>query len=267
MTRTTPPDAARVAAASAAWIWVPDQARSIETDDFLLVRYPDWFFHPLELARFDPSGDVEQALDAALAAARSFDLPADAALTAWVRLGAPEGLLEAYVDRGGVVDETLDVLALDLADGPPALGGPADGVDVRWVDDVQGLRDLAAVNVEVFGGKPVPEEELEPSLARWRETRAAGRGGQVVAYDGGHPVGSGGVSIVDGDVRLWGGGVREEARGRGIYRAMLAERLAEGVRQGAGLALVKGRVETSGPILRRAGFAVYGREVSCTLAL
>ena len=36
---------------------------------------------------------------------------------------------------------------------------------------------------------------------------------------------------------------------------------------GAGLALVKDRVETSGPILRRAGFHAFGREVSCTLPL
>jgi hypothetical protein len=31
---------------------------------------------------------------------------------------------------------------------------------------------------------------------------------------------------------------------------------------GATLALVKGRVETSGPILRRAGFTAYGEERS-----
>ena len=102
---------------------------------------------------------------------------------------------------------------------------------------------------------------------RERETRSAGREGRVVAYDAGRAVGSGGVSIEAGDVRLWGGGVLEDARGRGVYRALLAERLAEGVRRGAGLAIVKGRVETSGPILRRAGFHVFGREVSCTIAL
>ncbi len=115
MSRTPPPDAARVAAASAAWIWVPDQAQTIETDDVVLVRYPDWFFHQLELARFGPSGDVAAALDAALAPARTFEVPE---LVAWVRLDAPEGLAEAYAARGGVVDETLDVLALELAARP-----------------------------------------------------------------------------------------------------------------------------------------------------
>ncbi len=126
---------------------------------------------------------------------------------------------------------------------------------------------MARVGVEVFGGGPTPEDELEGALVRERETRSAGRGGRVVAYDAGRPVGSGGVSIEAGDVRLLGGGVLEDARGRGVYRALLAERLAEGARRGAGLALVKGRVETSGPILRRAGFQAFGRETSCTITL
>lgn len=254
----------RVAAASAAWIWVPEQARTTETDDFLLVRYPDWFFHPLELAWFRPAGDPAEALDAALAAARAYEVPE---LVAWARLDAPAGLLDLYADRGGVLDETLDVLALDLTQGTPDLGAPAAGVEVRWVHDVQGLRDFAQIGVEVFGGKPVPESELAASLELELLTRAAGSGGRVVAYDGDRPVGTGGVSIEGGDVRLWGGGVLADARGRGVYRALLAERLAEGVRQRATLAIVKGRIETSGPVLRRAGFGVFGREVSCTVPL
>jgi GNAT superfamily N-acetyltransferase len=62
--------------------------------------------------------------------------------------------------------------------------------------------------------------------------------------------------------RLWGGGVIPEARGRGVYRTMVAARLKYAVENGATMALVKGRVETSGPILRRLGFDVYGQERS-----
>ncbi len=43
-------------------------------------------------------------------------------------------------------------------------------------------------------------------------------------------------------------------------RAVLAERLRLARDHGATLALVKGRVLTSGPILLRAGFADYGEE-------
>jgi hypothetical protein len=38
-------------------------------------------------------------------------------------------------------------------------------------------------------------------------------------------------------------------------------RLAYAVRHGATMALLKGRIETSGPILRRAGFGAYGQEL------
>ena len=47
---------------------------------------------------------------------------------------------------------------------------------------------------------------------------------------------------------------------RGSYRAVLAERLRLARDHGATLALVKGRVLISGPILLRAGFADYGEE-------
>ena len=70
----------------------------------------------------------------------------------------------------------------------------------------------------------------------------------------------GGLSVAGPAARLWGGAVRLEARGRGVYRALLATRLAEGAAHGCTMALVKGRVETSGPVLRRAGFEVHGQE-------
>jgi GNAT superfamily N-acetyltransferase len=66
--------------------------------------------------------------------------------------------------------------------------------------------------------------------------------------------------MVDGVARLWGGVVTPPVRGRGVYRTMLDARLSYAVTHGATMALVKGRVDTSGPILRRAGFVAYGRE-------
>ena len=83
----------------------------------------------------------------------------------------------------------------------------------------------------------------------------------VVAYADGEPVGSGGIAMTDCVARLWGGAVCPEARRQGVYRAILAARLRYGAAHGATMALVKGRVETSAPILRQAGFAAYGQEV------
>jgi GNAT superfamily N-acetyltransferase len=73
--------------------------------------------------------------------------------------------------------------------------------------------------------------------------------------------------MAHGVARLWGGAVLEAARGQGVYRALLAARLKYGVAHGATMGLVKGRVDTSGPILREAGFAAYGQEISYRVPL
>jgi len=41
-----------VAAAINAWFWVSDDAVTVETDEYLLVRSPDYFTHPLSVAWF-----------------------------------------------------------------------------------------------------------------------------------------------------------------------------------------------------------------------
>ena len=77
----------------------------------------------------------------------------------------------------------------------------------------------------------------------------------------------GGYTLVGEVARLWGAGTRPAFRGRGAYRSLLAARMKLAREHGATLALVKGRVETSGPILRRAGFSSYGEERSYCLTV
>lgn len=259
---------ARVHAASAAWVWVPSDARVLDTDDYLAVRFPSWFEHPLQLLVVRPRGsDVGALLDDALARVRA-ELATDALpaeLVAWVRLDAPASLEPALLARGGVVDETLDVLARPLDD-LPDLAPPA-GLEVRWADDVETFVDSVHVNADVFGGTRPDRRELDGLFASEQTKLRTGGGGAVVAYLDGTPVGTGGITVAGPDGRLWGGGVLPGARGRGAYRALLAARLDYAVAHGCELALVKGRVETSGPILRRAGFTAYGQERSYLLPL
>jgi hypothetical protein len=260
--------AEKVVAASNAWSWIPDNATTEATEEYLLVRFPDYFEHPLELLRFSPaeaSGAFPAAVDTVLDRARRFGLPD---LLWWVRLDSPPEVAELLVARGAVVDETLDVLAVDLSHGAPALLPPAREVTLRWATDVSTLRDGTQVGVTVFGGSMPPEERLVEEAKRDSATVASGDGGMVVAYfggepagSGGKPVGSGGIALAHGVARLWGGAVRQEARRQGVYRAILSARLRYGAAHGATMALVKGRIETSAPILRQAGFAAYGQEI------
>jgi len=258
----------KVVAASNGWIWIPDNATTESTAEFLLVRFPDYFDHPLELLRFTPAAASGAGLEAAVATvldrARQFGLRE---LCWWVKLDSPPAVAGLLAARGATVDETLDVLAVDLRHGSPAVLPPLTEVTLRWATDVATHRDGTQVGVTVFGGSMPPEDRLAEEARRDRETVRAGDGGMVVAYVDGEPVGSGGVAMADGVARLWGGAVLEGARGQGVYRAILGARLSYGAAHGAVMGLVKGRIETSGPILRHAGFAAFGQEVSYRVPL
>lgn len=257
-----PPDEQRVVAAARAWIYVPDDARTLETDEYLLIRYADWFAPPLEVVRFAPTRPVDVVLDEAFERARELEAPT---ADVWVGLAAPPGLEDRLQALGGEREETVDVPALDLAGRRPEVS--EDTVEMRWQTDMATTRDNHEINMRVFGGQMPSDERLAQIAAKGAESVRVGRAGTLVAYVDGNPVGSAGVQIVDGVARLYAGAVLEEYRGRGIYRALLGWRLRFAVDNGATLALVKGRVETSGPILRRAGFAPFGQERSYRLAL
>ncbi|MBS44885.1 MAG: GNAT family N-acetyltransferase [Nocardioides sp.] len=260
-----PLDAARVREACAAWTWFPDDAAPLQTDDWLLVKFPEYAEHELSVVRFHPTGSTADALASVLAQARRTRLPE---LLFWVRLGAEPDLDERLLALGGRPEETLDVLALDLAAGVPDTGRVDAAVELVWIDDVETLRAAHEVFVAVFGGEVPPPARLEVEALQTSIDRRAGLGGALVALLDGEPVGAAGLTVADdGTSRLWSGAVLPHARGRGVYRALLGARLAYGAEQGSPLALVKGRVESSGPILRRCGFTAYGEERSYLLPL
>ena len=249
--------ASAVTAASAAWVWVPDNATVIEGDQYTILRLPDYFDYQLSVLEFQPAGPLGEAVDAVLARARSFGLPK---LRWQVRLDDPAELAAELTSRGARPEATLDVMASDLSGGAPALPPPAVDVTIRWATDLESQRDGSAVTVTGFGGAVPPDERLAANAARDAATVYAGEGGMLVAYTNGLPAGSGGVTIADGVARLWGGVVAPPARRQGIYRAVLDARLSYAVTFGATMALVKANVATSGPILRKAGFTAFGQE-------
>lgn len=261
----------RVQAASAAWVFVPAGAPRVEAEEYLLVRHPDWNERPVQVAwtrSGDPGRPVGAVVDEVLARARDLvdpAVPATAEVAWWVRLDAPEGLERELVGRGAVLDETVDVLALDLTEADAGAAAPAADVELRWSNDLDVFVDAVRLTTEVLGGTPTDRATLEAVFPGEAAKVASGGGGAVVAYAGGRPVGSGGLTVVGADGRLWGGAVLPEARGRGVYRAVLAARLRYAADHGADLAIVKGRVQTSGPILRRAGFTAHGQERSWLL--
>ena len=244
-----------VLARAAEWVWVPKDARELPTPEYRVIAFPASFSEPTEAMPvvFDSARPPREVLDDVLAAAGVLgrDTVAVMGLSDATR---PQGLEQHVVERGGELCETLAVLALPLGGEVPDLGVPGD-VEVRQVEDIDTYRDWDVVSVEVFGGSPRTESDLRRGLADREETSSL-----LVAYRDGRPVGTGGCSRAGDVLRLWGGAVLESARGTGTYRALLSARLREGVGHDCRMALVKGRVETSAPILRRAGFEVFGEE-------
>jgi GNAT superfamily N-acetyltransferase len=137
----------------------------------------------------------------------------------------------------------------------------------RLVADDETLRDARTVYREVWGGPERTPEQWQTDLAEARQPVAERPMFQVVAYVDGKPASAGGCTRAGDVARLWGAATRPTLRGRGAYRATVSARLRLAQEQGATLGLVKGLVDTSGPILSRLGFTTYGEERKLTLDL
>ena len=58
-----------VLAEAAAWIWFPPEARTVDTDEFLLIAYPDHFSDPTVALRWNSDRPADELIDDVLAAA------------------------------------------------------------------------------------------------------------------------------------------------------------------------------------------------------
>lgn len=249
-------EAAAVHAAAADWVWVDDDFPQHRTDEFHLVAYPSYFADPTMAFRLRAERPASALVDDVLSAARQ--LGREAVTFAGLSDSTRPVDLEAHLQsRGARLVEEVAVLALDLSADVPALDPPGD-VEVRPVSDLPSLRDHERIGLACFGGTPRSEEELAEAVPRV----AAEDPPRWVAYRRGAPLGAAGQTVAGDVVRLWGAGVVREARRTGVYRALLAHRLRVATERGCRMALVRGRVETSAPVLLRAGFRRYGVERS-----
>jgi hypothetical protein len=237
------------------WVWLPDGADEVRTEEYHLVAYPAALAVPTHVAWCRSPRPPSDVVEEVIATVRAWGRPD---VSFWVsERTMPSDLEDHLRARGAEHVETVDVSALDLTGPPPDLSVPGD-VTVRVVDDEHLVRLAARVADEVWGSTTT-EDDVRRAVAALAEPSAATTR-RVLALVDGEPASTAGLTL-DGDAaaaRLWGGATRPALRGRGAYRATLAERLRMARADGATLAMVKGVVETSGPILRAAGFTTYG---------
>ncbi|SDT40303.1 hypothetical protein [Microlunatus soli] len=250
-------DAVRRAAAD--WEWLPDGTRTVGSD-LKILDYPDWTGVGVQAKQVDSDRQAKQIIEDASDQARAWGRDK---INWWVGDSTRPADLEAELAaRGAVHEETVAILALDLGDWS-AGSRAAAGITAEQVRTREQYVDLDAVNVSVWDQQPITPDRLDRQLG---EDAARGEFRVIGRLDGA-AVCTAGCTVVDGVARLWGAATVESARRRGAYRAVLDLRLQLARDAGATLALVKGRTDTSAPILRRAGFTDYGEERILVLPL
>ncbi|GAA0622251.1 hypothetical protein HPO96_28460 [Kribbella sandramycini] len=240
----------RVLKAAAEWVFVPPDAEDIVTAEYRLILYPDRA--SVQWSR------AERPFAELLAEVRERSTAYDK-LRWWVDARtAPSDTAEALLRNGFRQIEELEILACDVTDVEALaerLEVPSD-VQVRAAADLETIQRAAAVDTEIFGWSGPTQRALELEFAA--VTRGERSSPRFVAEIDGELVASSGYTLMGDIVGLWGAGVLEKARGRGVYRALIAARCRAARADGAELALVTARTTTSAPTLRRAGFAVHG---------
>lgn len=253
----------RVLDAAAAMEFVPEGAIEVRTDDYRLVRHPDWVLGPTfgaaQVSWSRTARPLGEVIDEVAARVRDWGLPGAAW---WVsEASRPAGTEEALRARGAGLIDAVQVLALELGEEPPPLELPA-GVTVELVADERTFRAASAVSVQGWGSVEPDEAEIARQLQETLQDLATWSRFRVVACADGEPVSTGACTLTGEVALLWGAITLPASRGHGSYRAVLTERLRLAREHGATLAMGKGRALASAPILLRAGFTDYG-EARC----
>jgi len=251
----------RVLDAATVMEWQPDDGIEVRTDDYRLIRYPDWALDPsfpaAQVTRSRSGRPAGELIEEVLAHVRGWGL---LGVAWWVSAASrPADTEEQLRARGGKRIDTVQILARELTEPLPELGVPAD-VSVQLVEDERMFLAASQITVRGWNRKEPDEASVAQDLAKAISDLATWTNFRVLACVGGAPACTGGATLNDELAQLWGAVTLPAFRRRGSYRAVLAERLRLARDHGAELALVKGRVETSGPILLRAGFTDYGQE-------
>jgi hypothetical protein len=172
--------------------------------------------------------------------------------TQWeVGSSAPEGLVDALLERGLARDGDGYAVALVLKDEPPA---PAAGLTGRRIETFEEYAAANAVQWEAFESPAAEVAEARESLEqRYRDTVNLMHG---VWLDG-ELVCAGTATACEHGLLLYGGATIPSARGRGAYRALIRARWDDAVALGTPALITQGG-SMSRPILERLGFERVG---------
>jgi ribosomal protein S18 acetylase RimI-like enzyme len=170
----------------------------------------------------------------------------------------PADLRQRLIAAGLVPDPPEALLVAEIAELDIANPSLPTGVQLRRVADERGVRALVHVHDQVFGADHGGiGRRLLVGLREQPSAVAA-----VIAVADGRPVSAGRVEFHAGTdfASLWGGGTLPEWRGQGLFRAIVAYRVALARERGFRYVQVDASPE-SRPILERLGFVALATTI------
>lgn len=172
-------------------------------------------------------------------------------------LGAGLAIEELWM-RGADIRGTDDILAADLAASAPHIRD-RPRVEVVEVSTYEQVVEFERTSARGWGYPNPSAEVIQDAYSRLTP-------GWFLGNLDGEPAGTAGFALVGVVARLWGGAVVPAMRSRGVYRNLVAHRLAAATALGATLALVHA-APTSSPILQHLGFRKFGERHTFRLPL
>jgi GNAT superfamily N-acetyltransferase len=247
-----PVDAQLIALAEEPGLWIPEDPLSeeISGDGYTIVTWA----RRASIERIRLSNErVEAAIDEVRAHARA--LGVDEA-TWWVgELTTPGDLAETLEARGLAPDPDFPGLTSLVLTTAPAGTPQADVVRIETFEDF--LRGIE-LDWEVWNlPAEVRDERRAAAREHWDLLVADGTATHYVALQGGKPGGFGRMVMTPFGGLMLGGAVLPEARGRGLYTALVHARWQDAVAKGIPR-LVVSAGPMSAPILERLGFERIG---------
>ncbi len=216
----------------------------VQTPRFVVVAGADGVWASVQGVRLR-DGEAPDAV----AEVRELLAPAGTRVVSWwlSDRATPEDVEQQLLAAG--LELVADDYLLDglLATSPPPAGPP--DVEVRPATTAAEWAALRELQDGVFDNPPERRATREQLLAEFGRTSAVLFG----AWLEGELAGAGAATPSSRGMLLWGGAVREDARGRGCYRALVRARWDDAVRRGTP-ALTVSANDRSGPPLRKLGF-------------
>ena len=226
---------------------VPPDVEQVELDG-AFISINRWPTAQIVGMRGNGPSDLEATVDAARATARE----RGKAIVAWWVPPDQDHVVPTLESAGLVNEDTPGFEAIENA--LALVTPPADDVkdiEVRMTETWDDFHAAMNVGEQVFGMPPASDDDLRARYDDYRNPDNPGRG--FVALIGGRVVGTSYAAFGDAGVNLFGGSVLPEARGRGVYRALVRARWQAAVERGTPALTVQAS-RMSRPICERLGF-------------